>query len=218
MFLADACFCFVFFFFHFSCHEMMSCLFHSASFSPAHSRRVYTGSVFASLWISLLCAWHLVLSIKSWILNECTMCSCSFYLNVSAAIAALHVSPPIFFHFIYLFLSFYSAFLAVYGVCSYQFLLFKKLYFAFTVTLFYQSVWREPRKQQHFIIIYKHNVFMEFHVHSPFDQLRFCGMLLFTDFNSTSVILGVFHIQTADEHQNICGILELVENWNSQQN
>lgn len=28
-------------------------------------------------------------------------------------------------------------------------------------------------------------------------------MLLFTDFNSTSVILDVFHIQTADEHQNM---------------
>lgn len=132
MFLADACFCFVFFFLSFFMpwNDVVSfsfCLFRSSIHTHTHThyRRVYTGSVFASLWFSLLCAWHLVLSIKSWILNECTMCSCSFYLNVSAAVAALHVSPPIFFHFIYLFLSFYSAFLAVYSVRSYQFLLFK---------------------------------------------------------------------------------------------
>lgn len=83
---------------------------------------IYMRSVFASLWFSLLCAWHLVLSIKSWILNECTMCSCSFYLNVSAA---LHIFSPIFFPFYLSFPFILFRFLAVYSVCSYQFLLFK---------------------------------------------------------------------------------------------
>lgn len=106
--------------------EMMPCRFHSLTRSLALCLymcvRIYMRSVFASLWFSLLCAWHLVLSIKSWILNECTMCSCSFYLNVSAA---LHIFSPIFFPFYLSFPFILFRFLAVYSVCSYQFLLFK---------------------------------------------------------------------------------------------
>lgn len=53
------------------------------------------------------------------------------------------------------------------------------------------------RKKQHFILISKHNIFMKVFptFHSPFDQRAFVTvLLLFTDFNTTSVILSVSNI------------------------
>lgn len=77
---------------------------------------------------------------------------------------------------------------------------------------------RRWQQKQHFIIIYKHNVFMEFHVHSPYSinfafAACFCLLILILQ-----VWYSTFFIFKLLMNIKICTTSELAENWNSQQN
>lgn len=81
-----------------------------------------------------------------------------------------------------------------------------------------QQQQRRWQQKQHFIIIYKHNVFMEFHVHSPYSinsafAACFCLLILILQ-----VWYSTFFIFELLMNIKICTTSELAENWNSQQN